>query len=54
MGTPDYVSPEQVKLHRGDGRSDLYALGVIFYEMLTGEVPFQGSNPIVVLNDRLQ
>lgn len=53
MGTPDYVSPEQVKSKRGDARSDLYALGVIFYEMLTGEVPFEGPNPLVVLNDRL-
>jgi len=53
MGTPDYVSPEQVKSKRGDARSDLYALGVIFYEMLTGEVPFQGPNPLMVLNDRL-
>ncbi len=53
MGTPDYVSPEQVKSKRGDARSDLYSLGVIFYEMLTGEVPFQGPNPLMVLNDRL-
>ena len=53
MGTPDYVSPEQVRSKRGDARSDLYALGVMFYEMLTGEVPFQGDNPLVVLNDRL-
>ncbi len=52
-GTPDYVSPEQVKSKRGDARSDLYALGVIFYEMLTGELPFEGPNPLVVLNDRL-
>jgi eukaryotic-like serine/threonine-protein kinase len=53
MGTTDYVSPEQVKSKRGDARSDLYALGVIFYEMLTGELPFEGANPLVVLNDRL-
>jgi eukaryotic-like serine/threonine-protein kinase len=53
MGTPDYVSPEQVKGQRGDARSDLYALGVMFYEMLTGKVPFSGANPFLIMNDRL-
>ena len=53
MGTPDYISPEQVKGKRGDGRSDLYALGVILYEMLTVKVPFQGPNPFAIMNDRL-
>jgi serine/threonine protein kinase len=53
MGSPDYISPEQVKGKRGDGRSDLYALGVMLYEMLTGQVPFDGTNPFVVMNARL-
>jgi len=53
MGTPDYISPEQVKGKRGDARSDLYALGVMLYEMLTGQVPFRGPNPFVIMNDRL-
>jgi serine/threonine protein kinase len=53
MGTPEYISPEQVRGKRGDGRSDLYALGVIFYEMLTGKTPFAGPNPFAVMNDRL-
>ena len=53
MGTPDYISPEQVKGKRGDGRSDLYAVGVMLYEMLSGKTPFTGDNPILIMNDRL-
>ena len=53
MGTPDYISPEQVKGKRGDARSDIYTLGIMFYEMLTGKVPFTGPNPFVTMNERL-
>lgn len=53
MGTPDYISPEQVKGKRGDARSDIYAVGVMLYEMLTGKTPFTGPNPFAIMNDRL-
>jgi serine/threonine-protein kinase len=53
LGTPEYISPEQVKGKRGDARSDLYALGIMLYEMLTGKTPFTGPSPLAVMNERL-
>ncbi|HET7487093.1 MAG TPA: serine/threonine-protein kinase [Acidimicrobiales bacterium] len=54
LGTPDYMSPEQIQGERGDPRSDIYAWGVMMYEFLTGRVPFEGDNWMAVMQGHLQ
>ncbi len=53
VGTPDYMSPEQLKGERGTAASDIYAVGVMLYEMLCGHTPFEGENVFAVMNQHV-
>ena len=53
VGTPDYMSPEQLKGERGTASSDIYAVGVMLYEMLCGHTPFEGENIFAIMNQHV-
>ncbi len=54
MGTPQYIAPELIEGHAADERTDLYALGIILFELLTGQLPFQGATDFAVLRHHLE
>jgi serine/threonine protein kinase len=54
MGTPDYMAPEQIEGQEITDKTDIYAFGIVFYEMLTGSVPFRASTQAAVLTKQLQ
>jgi serine/threonine-protein kinase len=49
MGTPEYMAPEQIKGERGEARSDIYAVGCLMYNLMTGTPPFTGDNPLTIM-----
>ena len=53
VGTPDYMAPEQLRGERGTAASDIYAVGILLYEMLCGHTPFEGENVFAVMNQHV-
>ena len=53
VGTPDYMAPEQIQGGRGDARTDIYALGMILYELIAGRLPYSGDNALAVMNQHV-
>ena len=54
VGTPEYMAPEMARAEHIDHRADIYELGIVLFQMLTGRVPFQGSSPLIVVTKHLQ
>lgn len=54
LGTPDYMGPEQIMGKRGDARTDVYAIGMIMYEMLAGRLPYQGETSLDVMSQHVK
>jgi len=53
VGTPDYMAPEQIKGNRGNACTDIYALGMILYECLAGQLPYQGDNALAIMSQHV-